>query len=386
MIEIVWWESCITQHQIYTLSELSKIPNVKVTVFSLSLENTDRKKQGWGECDWSLIDMIVIPRAAYKFMSNSLKDKKDSIHIFGGPFDSWKITFALFFSMFLGNRTYILTEPHTIIPSGLLANGNRFRNWLVHKARPLKFGLLWILLRDQVEGVFAISETAIDQLLSFGVSREKILPYAYFVPPMQVSLNSADVEVIRDSSNEDLRLLFVGSLNHTKGVDLLVNAVNRLKKNGVNVTLDVFGPAESLKEYCWSPCVRYRGIIPFGEAQSIMTMYEFLVLPSRYDGWGVVVNEALLAGIPVICSDRVGASSLIKRWNCGVCYGSATDFGLEECILSVYQSKKLALSDFKEAINLVCEIITPKYGAQFIYDCVENKKSTGLDAKSSWYL
>jgi glycosyltransferase involved in cell wall biosynthesis len=31
------------------------------------------------------------------------------------------------------------------------------------------------------------------------------------------------------------------------------------------------------------------------------------VLPSRYDGWGVVVNQALGAGLPVVCSDTVGA-------------------------------------------------------------------------------
>ena len=31
------------------------------------------------------------------------------------------------------------------------------------------------------------------------------------------------------------------------------------------------------------------------------------MLPSRYDGWGVVVNQALGAGLPVICSDMVGA-------------------------------------------------------------------------------
>jgi glycosyltransferase involved in cell wall biosynthesis len=31
------------------------------------------------------------------------------------------------------------------------------------------------------------------------------------------------------------------------------------------------------------------------------------VLPSRYDGWGVVVNQALGAGLPIICSDMVGA-------------------------------------------------------------------------------
>jgi glycosyltransferase involved in cell wall biosynthesis len=31
------------------------------------------------------------------------------------------------------------------------------------------------------------------------------------------------------------------------------------------------------------------------------------ILPSRYDGWGVVVNQALGAGLPIICSTTVGA-------------------------------------------------------------------------------
>ncbi len=34
---------------------------------------------------------------------------------------------------------------------------------------------------------------------------------------------------------------------------------------------------------------------------------DVFILPSRYDGWGVVVNQAIGAGLPVICSDAVGA-------------------------------------------------------------------------------
>jgi glycosyltransferase involved in cell wall biosynthesis len=37
------------------------------------------------------------------------------------------------------------------------------------------------------------------------------------------------------------------------------------------------------------------------------------VLPSRFDGWGAVVNEALMVGTPVICSDRCGASDVIEN-------------------------------------------------------------------------
>ena len=59
--EIIWWESCITEHQIHTLSELSKFSNVKLFVYAERLNDSSRQIQGWTECDWSLIDIEVIP-------------------------------------------------------------------------------------------------------------------------------------------------------------------------------------------------------------------------------------------------------------------------------------------------------------------------------------
>ena len=44
------------------------------------------------------------------------------------------------------------------------------------------------------------------------------------------------------------------------------------------------------------------------------------VLPSRHDGWGVVVNQALAAGLPVITSDAVGAGlDLVENGVNGMC-------------------------------------------------------------------
>lgn len=42
-----------------------------------------------------------------------------------------------------------------------------------------------------------------------------------------------------------------------------------------------------------------------------MQQVDIFILPSIYDGWGAVVNEALQAGCYVICSDAAGASDLI---------------------------------------------------------------------------
>lgn len=385
MTEIVWWESCITEHQIHTLAELSYLPNTKVTVFSERLENLTRKKQGWKECDWSLIDMNLIPSFGVRFIIKTLRRQKDCVHIFGGPFDSWMISLALFLSVYLGNRTYILTEPYSPFSSGLLEDGGHLRNWLLHKIRPLKYRFLWVFLRSKIDGVFTISTTAIEQLLSFGVSKEKIFPYAYFVPSANLVKKVLEKEDARGSSYNSLSLIFVGSLNHIKGIDLLVNSVNDLRDEGLQITLDVFGPAESENDYSWSCGVKYQGIIPFGEVQATMAVYDFLILPSRYDGWGVVVNEALMAGIPVICSDKAGSSSLVQKWGCGVCYEGAVDLALKKCIFDIYHNKKATLGGYKDSVNKVCRVITPKYGAEYIYDCIKVMRVKGLDEKNSWY-
>lgn len=47
--------------------------------------------------------------------------------------------------------------------------------------------------------------------------------------------------------------------------------------------------------------------------QLLLTAHDYLILPSKYDGWGAVVNEALSVGTRVLCSDTCGASSLIDN-------------------------------------------------------------------------
>ena len=47
--------------------------------------------------------------------------------------------------------------------------------------------------------------------------------------------------------------------------------------------------------------------------QACIAAADLLALPSRWDGWGLVVNEALAVGVPVIASNACGASDLIRQ-------------------------------------------------------------------------
>ena len=113
-------------------------------------------------------------------------------------------------------------------------------------------------------------------------------------------------------------LVFIGTMSQLyKAPDILIKAVRQLQHGGRKITLHIFGPGDFSAFAVEDPCISYRGLIPFGQSQEWLADYDLLVVPSHYDGWGVVVNEAVCAGVPVVCSDQVGANALIRKYGVG---------------------------------------------------------------------
>ena len=101
-----------------------------------------------------------------------------------------------------------------------------------------------------------------------------------------------------------------------KGVDTLLQACARLDDS---FTLGLVGTGEresALRKLSQDVGVDDRcdwlGAVPSAAVRQAMEAADVLVLPSYHDGWGAVVNEALMTGLPVICSEQCGAACLIQ--------------------------------------------------------------------------
>jgi glycosyltransferase involved in cell wall biosynthesis len=109
------------------------------------------------------------------------------------------------------------------------------------------------------------------------------------------------------------RFLFAGQMISRKGVDVLLAAFARLKSDGLPVELHLVGREGELPSWLASlpatvrKAVVYHGFVQPSGLPKHFSEADVFVLPSRYDGWGVVVNQALGAGIPVITSTAAGA-------------------------------------------------------------------------------
>jgi glycosyltransferase involved in cell wall biosynthesis len=152
-----------------------------------------------------------------------------------------------------------------------------------------------------------------------GVPPDRIFTVPYFVDDRrfleQAARLSAERESIRRDwgiSETDVCFLFAGKLVAKKRVMDLLWACDIARKSEPSVRLLLVGSGEQLMEA--KRFVRERGMpVAFAgflnqsEMSRAYVAADCLVLPSDYgETWGLVVNEALLHGLPAIVSDRVG--------------------------------------------------------------------------------
>lgn len=118
--------------------------------------------------------------------------------------------------------------------------------------------------------------------------------------------------------SQEVNFLYSGSLSSRKGVDVLARAFCRIAQVEPRARLKIMGQGdlEDTMKACLSSCqdrVEWLGFKDWNELPAVYASAHFLCVPSRYDGWGLVVAEGLATGLPVIGSDRTGAAlDLIK--------------------------------------------------------------------------
>lgn len=123
------------------------------------------------------------------------------------------------------------------------------------------------------------------------------------------------------SRNDVRKFLYVGRLAKVKNLELLIEAFNRLPQ--LELGIIGFGPMEQSLKKIAHKNITFLGSVPNKELSKYYAEYDVFVLPSASEAWGLVVEEALNNGTPVIVSDRVGCkddlvtneTGLVFKWN-----------------------------------------------------------------------
>lgn len=173
--------------------------------------------------------------------------------------------------------------------------------------------------------VVALCEWTRKLLLLNGVATQKIITIRHGLPTQRYEELKAEIgkrkTESKGRSNGTLRLAFLGRLDPTKGIDLILGALRELPD--LPVTLDVYAIAPEsgsnavmeLKHLAESDArVTLRAPVPSQAVVSTLADYDALLVPSRWMETGpLVVLEAFAAGIPVVGSNLGGIAEWVQH-------------------------------------------------------------------------
>ena len=182
-------------------------------------------------------------------------------------------------------------------------------------------------------------------------------------------------------SDNDLIIIFVGSLKKIKGCESLLEAFIKLghdyiKNNHLKLVFIGDGPLktqlnESVRKNNYQDYVRFMGNIPHEKVNEIYKIPDVYVISSLFEGTPLSLLEAMFNSLPIIGSNVKGINNLIKHGNNGLLF-KAEDYNdlknnikyfvqnREECIKLGIRANETYMKNFsyENMINLYNEIIS----------------------------
>ncbi|EGJ99153.1 glycosyltransferase [Dysgonomonas gadei] len=145
-----------------------------------------------------------------------------------------------------------------------------------------------------------------------------------------------------------LRYIYVGRLIDAKNIDLLIDVFNR---NGKFLTIVGQGILEKELKAKAKGNITFSGFINNHKLGGVYQTHDVFILPSKYEPWGLVVEEAIYWGLPVIVSDKVGSSvDLVKNLGTGCIFQSGNSDGLIDAIADM----EINYQKYKHSTDSVC--------------------------------
>jgi glycosyltransferase involved in cell wall biosynthesis len=148
-------------------------------------------------------------------------------------------------------------------------------------------------------------------------------------------LDDISKKYLNKYNDTNIKILYVGRLSMEKNLFSLIESLYRIQLP-LGITLYIVGDGElrsSLIEYnnkltllkTSNRKVQFVGRFDGADLYAWYRYCDFLVLPSTHEPYGAVVNEALIFGIPVLCSSNAGAIHLVSNGVNGLVYNPKND-------------------------------------------------------------
>ena len=267
-------------------------------------------------------------------------------------YNNYPFILSFIFNVFSNNKKYIATESDTqfSIPRNFI---KRLIKWIY---------LSTIFNHKYVLGFAGGSNSHKDLFRNYGMDEDRV-----FLMPMMV--DNSRFYCNQKKFPKLFTFLYVGRLESHKGVEGLIQQFNNRFHNK-RAVLKVVGAGTC--EIDLKKRYESKNVIFLGKKLGDDLIEEFkqascFVCPSIFEPWGLVINEALSASLPVIATKEVGACfDLITQKRTGMVSNNMNDFG--EKMLKLFNDRKL-LQEFSKNAKL---LMIDKWNYNLYIECLNN--------------
>ncbi len=151
------------------------------------------------------------------------------------------------------------------------------------------------------------------------------------------------------------QIIFVGRLSIEKGVDLLVEAFNKINKNFHLIIIGDGPEKKNLQKKCSNDNVHFLGYLPHKETLEYLKGSDILVQPSRKEGISTTILEAMSCKIPIIATKVGGNVELIVNEKTGLLIDSENPKQIVSSITRLMNDKELCNQITQQAFEKYLE-------------------------------
>ena len=296
---------------------------------------------------------------------NCIKEKKPDI-IIGGEY-GLPTLLPYLYKIFFNKKYKIFSICDDSLDIAEKCNGIRkiFRNYLISRIDGI------IVLSDEVADWYSEKFNLKNKPIVFPLIRNEVS----YRDELKQSLQYTKKYIEKYKLQGKKVYLFVGRLEKVKNLELLITSFDKVADTEDVLLLVGDGSQKPELELLVNKLGKKEQIIFCGRYENLeliawYNLADCFVLPSIYEPFGAVVNEALAAGCPVVCSKYAGSSTLISENN-GILFDPKKEGDLEKALID-FKNKNTLIPDKENVKQNLMNISFQEYISQFTHQILKN--------------
>jgi len=214
-----------------------------------------------------------------------------------------------------------------------------------------------------IDYFFYLGKASYKEYIRLGVNQNRLIHTYYTVDYQNFEFQKKIYS--RKKSRKDLginnktfTMIIVGAINERKNHQLLLKAIELSKyKNNFHLLIVGDGPMKELivsysKKLNFNN-ITFTGFVNQSQLGKYYIAADLFIFPSLFDSWGLVLNEAIQFGLPVLVSSNVSSSDdLVKEGKNGFIFDPNDHIDLSKKIDNIYNSKlRKEMSNFSLSLS-----------------------------------